>query len=304
MSKKTQKWSEEEIKILEECYMNLEPIENIMGKLKNRSYGAISAKAIKLGLTKKYIKTNNANYKCEYNDYDWCYDRFITQGMKVEEIAEKTNYKKRTLEKWIYEKHHLNYKMDFKLNDLQKMVVIAGCLGDGYISDRLSYIEVHAENQKDYIYWKFRILKNMCEMKEPSYYPPKDKVFKSGIYHTQAQYRVATREIMDLKNIKDMSRMEKIGYLNELGFALHFLDDASYNGFNWIVCLAEWTDEEKNSYLNKLKEMLSISGKLLKDDRYAIFDKNSSDIMNEIILRELPNNLDIIKYKITERVNT
>lgn len=291
-------WTEEELDILREGYKNQEPLNDIMKKLPGRSYGAISSKAVKIGLAEEYMKPNNTNYRGEYSDYNWCYERFITRGMIIPEISQETGYKVRTLEKWIHEKYHLDYKKDFRLNDKQKMVVTSGTLGDGHISRLNSYIESHAENQKDYMYWKFDILRNMCLMKEPSYYPPTVKYFGDKGYNCQAAYRVTTRSIDDLANIREMSNTEKINYLDDLGFVLHFLDDGHYNGTNWEICLAEWEKEEKYLYIKRLYELFNAEAYVIKDDRYIRLDKNSSDIMNKVILKNMPHELDIIQYKI------
>lgn len=303
MAKKESKWTDEELKLLEECYSNYLSVEEMKKMFPNRTPTAISSKATHIGLTKKYIKTNNANYKAEYNDYDWCYERFINRCMSTEEIAEESGYSKRVIEKWIYEKHCLDYKRDFRPNDLQKMLIISGCLGDGHIAKQYPvYIESHAENQKDYIYWKYEILKNMCNIKEPTYYPAKTKLFNGKPYDCQATYRITSREIDCLIDIREMSRYDKIDYLDGFGFSTHFLDDGYYNGVNWEICLAEWSKGEKDLYIKKLYTLFNATAWYQKDMRYITLDKESSNIMNRMILSHIPNDLDIIKYKILEVV--
>lgn len=299
MGKKGSEWTEDEIKLLEECYSKKMPLNEIIKLLPKRTYGSISSKASGLGLTEKYIKNNNANYKADYNDYDWCYERFINRCMSAQEIAEESGYSKRVIEKWLYEKHHLDYKKDFRLSDLQKMLITSGCLGDGHIAKEHSvYIESHAENQKDYIFWKFDILNNMCNLKEPTYYSGKTKLFDGKSYDCQPTYRITTREIDCLIEIREMTRYDKINYLDGFGFSTHFLDDGYYNGTNWEICLAEWSKEEKDLYIRKLKECFNATARYRKDTRYIALDKESSDIMNKIILENIPSNLDIVKYKI------
>ena len=298
-NKKKKFWTQEEIKILENGYKNFDSVKTIAEKLPGRTEDAIKTKAERLGYSDLYIRYNNQNFKAEYQNYDWLYERFIQRCMSTQEIAEESGYSKRVLEKWIHEKHHLDYKKDFRLNDVQKMIVVSGCLGDGHISkDHGVYVESHAENQKDYMYWKYNILKNMCNLLEPTYYPPKMKVFNDKEYLCQATYRVTTRDIDDLNSIREMTRSEKINYLDGLGFSTHFLDDGSYNGCNWEICLAEWTKEEKDLYMKRLSDLFGVISWYQKDTRYIILDKESSDIMNKEILKHIPNNLDIICYKI------
>ena len=92
------------IECLIDGYKNYEPISTLVEKLPKRTKISISNKAASLGLTKEYIKNNNASFKADYNDYDWCYERFINRCMSTDEIAKESGYSKRVIEKWIYEK--------------------------------------------------------------------------------------------------------------------------------------------------------------------------------------------------------
>lgn len=294
-------WTQEDDQLLEKYYQNQVNMDTMMQQL-NRTKGAITARAARLGLTKKYIKKNNVNYKAEYQDYDWIYDKYIIQGMNPQEISNTTGYPVRVLQKWIHEKYHLNFSKDAFLNDIQYMIILSGTLGDGHITkkDHASYIESHAENQKDYLFWKYDILKNIC-LSEPSYYAAKYKDFDGKDYLCQPYYRLTTREIACLCPIRDMSTDKKIMQLDELGFVTHFLDDASYSGINWIICLAEMSQKDKELYINRMNELFNIKSHILKDERYVILDKPSSNIMNDMILKNIPNDIDIIKDKIIKK---
>ncbi len=79
-----------------------------MKKLPGRSAKSIRSKAIKVGLTKQYITKYSVNYQAEYKDYNWCFERFINRCMSTEEIAKESGYKKRVIQKWLYEKYHLD----------------------------------------------------------------------------------------------------------------------------------------------------------------------------------------------------
>ena len=176
-----------------------------------------------------------------------------------------------------------------------------GKLGDGHIdrrTDQPMYIESHAENQKDYLYWKWTILKDLCN-KEPIYYPPQEHTFGGEQkYECQAHYRLCTRIIDDLKPIREMSNLEIIEELNEFGLSLHMLDDASRSDGFWSLCVAEYSEDDIERYLEICKERFDIVGKIRKDTRYIGFDKRSSQIIDDIILRNVPNDIDIIQYKI------
>lgn len=297
-------WTQEEKDLLEQYYKDGLSFEEI-SKLLNRSVGSLSTVSCKLKLGFKYMRPNNIHFKAEYQNYDWCYDKYITQNMSFEEISEKYNISLRVVQKWFSEKHKLNtltYKENMRLTDIQKQLVMFGILGDGHIDRRETqpmYIESHAINQKDYLFWKYDILKNICN-KEPSHIPAKKDIIRGKECNTKESYRICTRIINDLKEIRDMSRMSIISSLNEFGLCIHTLDDGCRNSSNWEMCLAEYSQDEIDLYLKIIKNKFDLNAHRKKDIRYITYDANSSRKLDKIILDNIPNDLDIIKYKITE----
>ena len=298
-------WTKEDEEKLREMYLEQKSIKEIADYF-GVTVGAVSSKAGDIGVSKELIKSNNPNFKAVYQDYDWCYERFINRGMGMQEMAYEANTTMRTIQKWCSEKHRLNdwtFKKEKKLNDLQKQLVMFGRLGDGHIDkrkDQPMYIESHAANQKDYLFWKWSILQDLCNQ-EPVYYDQKEKYFGDKLYDCQAHYRLCTRIIDDLKPIRSMKTSEIIEQLNEFGLSLHMLDDASRSDGFWSLCVAGYSPEDVDKYLRICKERFNIIGKVRKDVRYIGFDKSSSKIIDDIILRTVPNDLDIIQYKIFEQ---
>lgn len=300
------KWTDEQVNILKEMYLSGAKISDIAKRI-GKTDGAISSKAGDLGISKEIIKPNNPNFKAVYQDYDWCYERFINRGMSMQEMADEAGASLRVIQKWCQEIHNLDarsYKEHKKLTDLQKQLIMFGRLGDGHIDRRENqpmYIENHAENQKDYIYWKWLILKDICNQ-EPVYYPPQEHSFGGDkTYECKAQYRICTRIVNELKPIRAMSIGDILLQLNEFGLSIHTLDDGFRSDSNWEVCLAEWSDEEVELYLDICKEKFGLDGYRMKDQRYIKFTADSSRILDKIILRNIPNDLDIVRYKILER---
>lgn len=296
-------WTKEDEDKLRELYLTGKPIKEIADYF-GLTVGAVSSKAGDVGISKEIIKPNNPKFKAVYQDYNWCYERFINQGMSMQEMADEAGASLRVIQKWCQEIHDLDarsYKKHKKLNDIQKQLIMFGRLGDGHIDRRENqpmYIETHAENQKDYIYWKWSILKDICN-KEPVYYPPQEHSFGGDkMYECQAHYRICTRIIDELKPIRAMSSREIIEQLNEFGLSLHMLDDASRSDGFWDLCVAEYSMDDIVRYLEICKERFNIIGKVRKDIRYIGFNKQSSKIIDDIILRNIPNELDIIQYKI------
>lgn len=298
------KWTREEEELLEEEYSKFTKISDIALKM-GLTEEQISHKATRLGLSKKYIRKNNIAYKAPYQDYDWCYDKYITRGMSHEEIAEESGYNLRVIQKWCVEKfglHGDSFRKLKTLNDLQKQIIIAGTLGDGHIDRRPDcpiYIESHSEGEFDYLFWKYQKLKDLCNI-GPVYHGEGYANFgKDKYYKCKPFYRMGTRIIDELTVIRDMPRIDKIRQLTELGFCLHILDDGSRSTY-WSVCLAEWSQEEMDAYQNLCKDKFGLSCKQDKTQVYYRFDADSSRKIDEMILRNLPNDLDIIHKKIID----
>lgn len=249
---------------------------------------------------------NNSNFKKIYQDYDWLYKKFMIEGKNSSEIAEEANCSKRVIEKWLCEKHRIKSKdraLNLKLNEKQSNLIIGSLLGDGHIDKRIDkpiFIVSHAENQKDYLYWKYEILKNITN-KEPSIINSMIKNFKNKPYNCQAQYRISTRIVFDLIRYRDMSKQELIGCLDDFSLSVFFLDDAHRAKSSWELCIASFSNEDKLFFINILKSKFCLTGKLRNDNRYLGFSSKDSKKIDEMILAQIDNDLDIIKKKITKK---
>lgn len=230
------------------------------------------------------------------------FEQIITQSKTPTEIANEYGYTTRVVEKWAYEKFNLSnrtYKNLATITPRQRMLILAGTLGDGHIDKREKYpiyIEVHAENQKEYLFWKYELLKNLC-MSKPTYKKPCKKIFNEKEYSVQGQYRFTTRAIQQLDEIRKMDRIDKIMELDEFGISLHILDDGYRGSSGWEICLAEWSEEEIDAYMSKLKSF-GAEPRRLHDKRYVGISASTSKTIDMVILKNVPNNIDIIKNKI------
>lgn len=303
MIQERKKWTLEEINLLEDCYKKQLPMNEICSLL-NRTTGSIGDKALQLGFTRKYMKKNSKSYSAIYQDYNWCYDCFINKGMSFNDMAVEANTTPRTIQKWCSEKHgmnHDNYRHLKKLSNIQRDIIIVGTLGDGHIDKRIDqpmYIESHAEDEKDYLFWKYEYLKDLCS-KPPSYYKSKYKSFSDDkSYKCKPYYRINTRIIDDLIEIKYMSNVDKIKGLSDIQISLLFLDDGSRSNL-WDLCVAEWSDEDVSCLIDLLWNTYKIRARRKKDKRYLSLDATSSKKLDKLILKNIPNDLDIIKKKIT-----
>lgn len=296
-------WSKDEIDYVISEYSKGTDM-HLVAKRFDVSYQSVMDVLTRNGIEIEIRYKNDSRFKAVYQEYDWCYERYVIKRMSYEEMAAEAGTTPRTIAKWCSEKHRLNahtLRKELHLTDKQKELIMFSLLGDGHIDKRESqplFIVCHAVNQKDYLFWKYDILKNVCNQ-EPTLYTGISSTFGSGkTYKCQDFYRFCTKILDDLYSIRAMSKSEIISQLNETGLSIHLLDDGSNSEGFWNLCYASFTQEEKELYCKILQERFDITPHLLKDDRYIGFSKIDSQKINEIILRNIPNNLDIIQYKI------
>lgn len=300
-------WTEDEIKILKDELKTNKSRDEIALML-NRSKSSVEFKVYALGLCfHEEIKKNNPKYKAIYQDYDWFYQQYIVENKSYEEIAELCGATLRVIQKWGNERHHIDqhtFRTLKHINPLQREIIEIGQLGDGHIDRRKTqpmYIESHAEDEKDYLFWKYDILKDLCN-KKPTYYKPSTTLFKGKPYNCQGTYRLNTRILDDLYEIREMKYSEIIEKISELQLCCLFLDDGSRDTL-WSLCVAGWEQKDIELFLFILKDKFKLTGKQYADIRYMYLDAYSSKKLDELILKTLPNDMDIIKKKIINNKN-
>ncbi len=297
-------WTKDEVALLEEMYKNQDPLRLIAETL-GRTPDAVSTKANKLGFTHFNIKPNNPKYKAIYQDYDWCFENYIIKSKSHDEMAKEAGVHTRTIEKWCSDIHGLNirtFKKFKEMSSLQRKVIMAGSIGDGHITknpERPLYIESHAEYQKDYMFWKYDLLKDLCAS-EPKYYPPIIKAVNGKECQCQASYRIHTRVLLELNEIRDMRIIDKLKMFDGLCMALHFLDDGCRSNGAWEVALAEFTPDEIDAYSQMCARISGANGSVRTTNGHPYLGFRLSDSLkiDRVILENIPNDLDIVKYKI------
>lgn len=306
-------WTEEQEKYLEELYSKYVPLDKIVLEFNehfgtNKRSTAISSKANKLGLTKKYIKSNNRNFKAVYQDYNWYYQQFVENGLNHEEMAELAGCTKRVIEKWGQEKHHIDtyVRMQNKqLNSLQYDLIVGSLLGDGHIDKREKFplfIVSHAKDQKDYLYYKYTIMEDLCEMVPTKYPGKKQCLILNSVCDCQDFYRFNTRTYYALMPFREMSKINLINELNAYSFSIWMLDDGHCvdKGY-WELCAPLNSDEERRMMANILYDKFQITPIEQKDNRYFRFHSDDSVKITRMILDNIPNDLDVVQNKILSK---
>ena len=300
-------WTDDMNKLLTDLVNQQKSYHEIMD-IMNLTQHIIMLQIKKLGLKYQHISKYNNNLKKIYQDYDWCYEQFITNGLNHLEIAEKANCSTRVIKKWVSEIFRLTTDKrmeELKLNEVQKDLIIGSLLGDGHIDKRETqplFIVCHAENQKDYLFWKYEICKNLCN-KSPSYTEGKDNVFVVSQYcNTQGFYRICTRIVNDLLYYRSLSKKDIISLLNIFSLCVFMLDDGYRSSSNWGICMGKLTEEDNMFFINTMQKRFKLICWIeKKDKRYIKFDAESSRKIDKMILDNIPNELDIIQYKIVNK---
>lgn len=286
-------------------FPGLDPLEKSLHLGRGTLKRIIGKENIKLEYNHQLNKTD-VKYKAIYQNYEWCYQKYVIEGKTYDEMAKEANCSKRVIIKWCSERHNLNthtIKKFMILNNEQKNLVIGSLLGDGHIDKREGqsmFIVSHAENQKDYLYWKYNIFKDYCN-KEPRFIKGLLREKNGKCYTCQNQYRFITKIIDDLDKYKKMSKKELISELNEFSLCIYLLDDGFRSESNWSLCIASLNEKEKEYLINTLKDKFKLEAHLEKDVRYLLFNSTSSRKIDTLILKYIPNELDIIKYKILDK---
>ena len=237
-----------------------------------------------------------------YRNKEWLRNQKITLNKSNTEIAEEFGWTERVVAKWVqlFGLGLRDYKAQKSLSPLQVSLIKGSVLGDGHIAANNSFIVSHAESQKDYLFWKYDILKDACSS-PPSYYSKKKKRFsKEKEYECQPSYRFNTRLLDCLGKIKTIPKIDIISLLDDFGMAIWFLDDGNREPCSWRLCVAALTREERQETIAML-ERKGIFSHLCKDERYLFVPAEGSRKIDEIILSNVPNNIDIIKTKILSK---
>lgn len=236
-----------------------------------------------------------------YQNYDWLFNQIVTLNKSIQQVAEENGWTVRVITKWtgLLGINRRTFKDLKEISDKQRDLIKFSLLGDGCISEGGYFIVSHSEKQKDYLYWKFDMLKDLCSH-GPTWYDGADREINGKVYYCRPYYRFNTRRLTELEEIRNIPVIQLIDELDEFGLSVWVLDDGS-RGPYWELCVASYTDEEKGHILNKLHAMGLTSASLANcDNRYLRLNANDSRTLDSIILRNIPNDLDIIKDKILE----
>ena len=152
------------------------------------------------------------------------------------------------------------------LTEVQRSVIVGCLLGDGYMRKKTNaHLEInHAYSQKDYVDWKYRILKNLVRT------PP---VRRRG-NGKRVAYRFTTRSLPPITEFYDefYHHERKVIppnlQISSLSLAVWFRDDGSKT-YKTVYFNTQYFDPESQEILQKvLRNRWGIKSSLNKDKKY------------------------------------
>ena len=182
------------------------------------------------------------------------------------------------------------------LTEVQKSVVIGCLLGDGYLrrlkGRQNAFLEInHSYKQKDYVDWKYNILKDICKS------GPKKRE-----YNNRVAYRFYTKAHLKLTELlkafyKDGNKIIPDFRLDNLTLAVWYMDDGSMVSDSDVYFnTQQFTNKDQIKLLKKLEE-IGISTRLNKDKHYKRIRllKSSIKVLTELIK---PYLIPSMRYKV------
>lgn len=194
------------------------------------------------------------------------------------------------------------HNKEVNINPIQHQVLLGGWLGDGRFKlngrHNVQYSECHALGEADYLRWKYQSLGELTE--NSTIY---DKNQNDCRFSDAKEFTTLTTP--SLLPYKQMTRLEVINELDELGLIIHLLDDGWFAYSNkertkgrFCITTYNWTDEERQALIDQWYDK---TGVRFYEHGIKRVNLGASSQENEklfaIVARYFPLSLDIIKKK-------
>lgn len=165
----------------------------------------------------------------------------------------------------------------------QLNVIIGSLLGDANLECRSKGIRFpitarfrvhHGEKQKEYVWWKYKILENFVskEPREISWDNPKRNLHEKSLYfHTKSSKEFGILHGLFYKDGVKILPTEIFDFLSPQVLAVWFMDDGSNNKNNITINTHGFTKDEQEVIIEFFKKEYSINSSLIKDrDKWKI----------------------------------
>lgn len=184
------------------------------------------------------------------------------------------------------------------LTTLERQIIIGSLLGDGYMrimpGRSNAFLEInHSIKAKDYVDYKFRSLKRLCES------APKERETNDG----RRAYRFFTKQHEELTELYGQfyragkKRVPITLQIDEATLAIWYMDDGSKSRDSDVYLNTQQfsrTDQKRLLYCLRL---LGIQGRLNKDKKYFRI-RIMKDSVKKFMELIAPHVIDAMKYKL------
>lgn len=160
----------------------------------------------------------------------------------------------------------------------QFQLIIGSLMGDARLECRSKSIRakhtarlrIHqSDKQKDYVFWKYRLLKNLVK-KDPRFIKvwhdkKRNKIHYSWYFHTVSSETLGLFHKLFYRNGIKIVPIELLKELNPLGLAIWYMDDGSNNGGSITLNTHCFSEQEQIVIQDLLKNKFGIIATIVKD---------------------------------------
>ena len=179
------------------------------------------------------------------------------------------------------------------LSEFQQQLILGCVLGDGYMRKKThAHLQItHSFKQKEYVDWKYQILKNLVITPPKTY---KGNALASSAYKGNGDrvgYRFFTRSLPELTSIymkfysDKVKKVPKDIILKPITLAVWYMDDGSKSYKSCYFNTQEFDSESQNNLIKALLKS-KIEARLNKDKQYFRI---------RVLTSSAPHLMDIIK---------
>jgi len=197
---------------------------------------------------------------------------------------------------------------DYNISKKMFGFLIGAKLGDGALIQRTinhnTYICFkHAENQYEYLKWKYSFLLKNGVIRNKTI--RKRNFTKGQLDSWQDQYYFSTISLKEFNYFKKITNNEAIHLLDEFSLSIWILDDGGFYGNACTIGCARFSKKEREELVRILKTKFDLDSYSYehpegKTRGYVRIRSTEYKKVKCIVFKNIDKNIDVIKYKFKE----
>ena len=310
--KKSNKYDELDKETLKHLLINEKLTSQEIADKYNCSEALINKRSSKFNINVYENRENSSAFPLltKANMRKWLIEGKLTR----DDIANIVGSKKSVINYYFtkYKFEMIDIHASYELNDIQSSLIIGNCLGDGCLTrardnnSKYAFMHIgHAENQKHYLEYQYKILNKLCASKinERKY---------SDKNNYQTYYYFTTRPLPLFYSYLDMSEKDYLLRLDKESFIIWLLDDGTKEGRNdnaYSIACGRFSQDEIEFAIDVLKEKFDLNATIHKNKsrknghsgiRFSVEEsKKISNMINSSKLKNMVYNT--MSYKIIDK---